>query len=258
MSDVFGSHNEQASYAVSMLESLLANPLRIPGETCSVCWTPVAIGATLCSKCAQHRWAFPNSLADRVIPLTYASDDVSNQIRYDLRQYKDGIPSRAQVAAVRLSYVVWYVIWRHGKCLTAVSGTKPSKLLLVPSGQKERAGGHPLRRLAPYLHLEELGVTRRKPSPAHALDPESLEVSGVTELDHVIVFDDTWTTGAAAQSAAIAAKRAGAGEVSIIVIGRWVNRSWDIAREFFERHPHSGWDPELCPITGGACPIQRG
>jgi phosphoribosylpyrophosphate synthetase len=36
----------------------------------------------------------------------------------------------------------------------------------------------------------------------------------------VLLFDDTWTTGAHAQSAAWALKRAGAARVAILVIGR--------------------------------------
>ena len=40
----------------------------------------------------------------------------------------------------------------------------------------------------------------------------------------VLLIDDTWTTGANAQSAAAALKRAGAGPVAAVVIGRHLNR----------------------------------
>jgi orotate phosphoribosyltransferase len=43
----------------------------------------------------------------------------------------------------------------------------------------------------------------------------------------VLLVDDTWTTGANAQSAAAALKRAGAGAVAAVVIGRHVNRDWN-------------------------------
>ncbi|MGH2871001.1 MAG: hypothetical protein ACRDL5_00870, partial [Solirubrobacteraceae bacterium] len=42
----------------------------------------------------------------------------------------------------------------------------------------------------------------------------------------VLLVDDTWTTGANAQSAAAALKTAGAGVVAAVVIGRHVNRGW--------------------------------
>ena len=42
----------------------------------------------------------------------------------------------------------------------------------------------------------------------------------------VLLIDDTWTTGANAQSAAAALKAAGAGPVASVVIGRHLNREW--------------------------------
>ncbi len=56
----------------------------------------------------------------------------------------------------------------------------------------------------------------------------------------MLLIDDTWTTGANAQSAAAALKSAGAGPVAAVVIGRHLNREWHendrhirgIARQF--------------------------
>ena len=42
----------------------------------------------------------------------------------------------------------------------------------------------------------------------------------------MLLIDDTWTTGANAQSAAAALKAAGAGPVAAVVIGRHLNRKW--------------------------------
>jgi adenine/guanine phosphoribosyltransferase-like PRPP-binding protein len=42
----------------------------------------------------------------------------------------------------------------------------------------------------------------------------------------VLLIDDTWTTGANAQSAAATLTQAGAGPVAALVIGRFVNRRW--------------------------------
>ena len=48
----------------------------------------------------------------------------------------------------------------------------------------------------------------------------------VTKPLSVLLIDDTWTTGANAQSAAAALKAAGAQRVAALVIGRYVNREW--------------------------------
>ena len=42
----------------------------------------------------------------------------------------------------------------------------------------------------------------------------------------MLLIDDTWTTGASAQSAAAALKQAGAGAVVALVIGRHLKRDW--------------------------------
>jgi orotate phosphoribosyltransferase len=42
----------------------------------------------------------------------------------------------------------------------------------------------------------------------------------------VLLIDDTWTTGASAQTAAAALRHAGAGPVAAVVIGRHLNREW--------------------------------
>jgi orotate phosphoribosyltransferase len=42
----------------------------------------------------------------------------------------------------------------------------------------------------------------------------------------VLLIDDTWTTGASAQSAAAVLKQAGARTVAAVVIGRHLNRGW--------------------------------
>jgi predicted phosphoribosyltransferase len=58
-------------------------------------------------------------------------------------------------------------------------------------------------------------VDRSKYNPTRDLDGES-----------VLLVDDTWTTGANAQSAAGALKTAGAGSVAVLVIGRHVQESY--------------------------------
>ncbi len=67
---------------------------------------------------------------------------------------------------------------------------------------------------------------------------------------NVLVIDDTWTTGAHAQSASAALKVAGAAAVAVLAIGRWFNpdyvtgdlrgASWLVA------HREPGWDWGRC------------
>jgi orotate phosphoribosyltransferase len=57
-------------------------------------------------------------------------------------------------------------------------------------------------------------------------DARRFEAVRTLNGEGVLLIDDTWTTGASAQSAAAALKAAGAGPVGAAVIGRHVNRNW--------------------------------
>jgi hypothetical protein len=69
-----------------------------------------------------------------------------------------------------------------------------------------------------------------------------------------VIFDDTWTTGAKAQSAALRVRRGGARMVTIVVTARIMNASWGPAARFLENHPKVPWSGAVCPVTGGSCP----
>ena len=64
--------------------------------------------------------------------------------------------------------------------------------------------------------------------PCNRTGSTSSAISRPAQLasEPVLLIDDTWTTGANAQSAAAALKRAGAGPVAAVVIGRHLNRGW--------------------------------
>lgn len=251
---------EQEAEALRILPHLLYNPVREQGVTCIVCCEPINPGVELCRQCssAVHDW--PTLLADRVVPLTYASDTETPQIRRDLAQYKNSPTASGRAAAAPpLTYLIWYFTHRHRFCLDRESSLQVSALIAVPSGHTVgRPDGNPLLQLARYLppSWERVAAERISDAAARIIDPETVELSSDVDLSgrHVVVFDDTWTTGASAQGVSVAAKRAGAAQVSIIVIGRWANDGWRPSREFFHQRPHTAWTGDVCPVTGGVCP----
>jgi phosphoribosylpyrophosphate synthetase len=127
----------------------------------------------------------------------------------------------------------------------------------VPSGDRERDERHPLRRVVGDLVAPTRGrhqrLLRRSnlEVPSREFDKHKYEATQSLGGEPVLVIDDTWTTGANAQSAAAALKAAGAGRVAAVVIGRHLNREWHendwrlrgIARPF-------DWD--RCPLCAGS------
>ena len=83
-------------------------------------------------------------------------------------------------------------------------------------------------------------------------DPAKYLTSRRLEGEAVLLIDDTWTTGASAQSAAASLVSAGAGTVAAVVIGRHINREWGDNDARLRALPRFGWDTcALCAATAG-------
>jgi orotate phosphoribosyltransferase len=95
---------------------------------------------------------------------------------------------------------------------------------------------------------------------ARAFSRDRYEVIRPLKREPVLLIDDTWTTGAHAQSAAAALKAAGSGPVAGVVIGRHVNREWHqndhrlraIERPFRWEHCALCAGRALSPLDSGA------
>ena len=245
--------------ANAILPSLMHNPIREAGQTCLVCAGPRDSNSDLCNRCREWKSLAGMHLADRLVPLTYAIQEVNPQTRYDLRQYKDGVqPAIRADAALRLTALTWHFSQYHAQCLNT-SGLPVTLFATVPSKRvRTRPEGHPLDLIARYLPeawgrvaLERVAdVAERNVVSGSVEVKDHHAVSGA----HVAVFDDAWVTGAAAQTVAVALKRAGAAEVSIIVIGRILNYGWGPTPELVEKFKSIPWSGSVCPVTGASCP----
>jgi hypothetical protein len=87
-----------------------------------------------------------------------------------------------------------------------------------------------------------------------AADRFSLDPDVRLDGRHVLILDDTWTTGSNAQSAALAVRRAGAAAVSVMVVGRWLSPGFGNTTAFIRTRLLTDYDPAICPVTGGECP----
>jgi len=69
----------------------------------------------------------------------------------------------------------------------------------------------------------------------------------------VLVVEDTWVSGATAQSAAITLKDAGATAVTVLAVARWLRNDWPDHRMVIDGLTEP-YDALVCPVTGAACP----
>ena len=191
---------------------------------CRACRGPARPGYARCFQCELHAQSAPGLLADAVAPAAYAAK--GSQLARDLWLYKTARPGSA-AAGSRVLLPLLAFLRDHGPRVWRQAGmARPSHACVVPSG-RGRAGPHPLQVLvAPFLTLPWLSLRPRPGGDpwARSLDPGRFRAGPQVTGAGVLLLDDTWASGASAQSAAAALKQAGARPVAVVVIGRHVNR----------------------------------
>ena len=189
---------------------------------CQVCKGPARPGYARCFQCELHAQSAPGLLADTVAPVAYAAK--GSGLARDLWLYKAARPASGSAGA-RLLPLLLVFLHDHGPWVWRQAGmSRPSHACVVPSG-RGRAGPHPLHALAaPFLGLPWLDMRPRPGGDpwARSLDTSRFRAGQRLAGAGVLLLDDTWASGASAQSAAAALKRAGARSVAVVVIGRHV------------------------------------
>jgi predicted amidophosphoribosyltransferase len=214
----------RVSDLTALYESFLYGP-RAAQNVCTTCFN-FTDGYDRCYACTHNE-----SWLDAVAPISYSP--AHEQLHHVLATYKRQTGAVAGRFAVDLAALLWRYLSRHERCLAAAAGTEAFTVVTtVPSGNPERDRRHPLRRIVGELvtptRPRHERLLKRSPSPAttHSFSAHRYDALRTLDGETVLLVDDTWTTGANAQSAAAALKRAGAVKVGVVVIGRHVNREW--------------------------------
>jgi hypothetical protein len=202
---------------------------------CRTCFGPAQPGRARCFPCSLHAECAPGLLASVVVPVAYAVKGGPHA--RSLWVYKS---RRDGTAAARraLTVLLLTFLHEHGPCVWRAAGWAgpdqrgrpgllgPTHLAVVPSS-RGRGGPHPLRGLVePYLRLPwaSLSACPDAAGDIRDLDPGRF-AAGRLAGGRVLLLDDTWTTGASVQSAALALRHAGAAAVAAVVLGRHLARS---------------------------------
>lgn len=222
-------------------------------------WVPPA-GEGVCASC--HAWCPPgrercraclhtagqvSRPAPGVVPISLfrTGDDLWRR----LRAYKDAPDPRVRAACQDdLARLLGPFLRSHLGCLVDCAPDSASdrasdwELVAVPA-TRQRAERHPLERVirrCPGLRRRSVRALRiaRRAEHNRARD-DAFAVTRDVAGRSLVLLDDTWTTGASAQSAASALQLAGAHVVGVVVIGRVLNPAahpgeaelWERARQ---------------------------
>lgn len=253
MSETIGPVGQTARLLVAQAGGYLRNVIRESLITCDTCGTPVD-GYARCYRCQHDRSA---GVADIVAPLVYGIERTQSGIL--LRHYKDDVSGHARAQHSQILRRLLYLgIMAHQRCLETRVGQPVTARVAVPS-LNDRAGVHPFTAIATAMNAvgDELALRQAAGATSdRVVSATQFDVVSARSLDgqHILVLDDTWTTGSRAQSAALALRAAGAGHVSVLVVGRWLSPGFGHNTDFIKTRLGRDYDPYICPVTGGACP----
>jgi hypothetical protein len=195
---------------------------------CRTCRGPVQAGFARCYQCDLAHARCGGLLADVVAPVAYAVK--GGRLAGDLWRYKSG-SAGATEAGARLAAMLARFLREHSDQVWRAAGMAvgPELAAIVPSGQG-RPGPHPLLGIVascldvPIVPLSTApGAAARARGLADGVAAGWLTVGGAVAGAELLLVDDTWVSGASAQSAAAALKAAGARRVALVVIGRHVD-----------------------------------
>jgi predicted amidophosphoribosyltransferase len=204
--------------------NFMLNPRPGPG-VCRVCFT-FTDGYDRCFACARTE-----PCVDVVAPVSYSI--AREQLHHALASYKRLSGDVARRLRAEIAAVLWRHLAEHEQCVASAAGVEAFTLVTtVPSGERQRDEHHPLRQLVanavgPTRGRHERLLERSSTEVAsRAFDRDKFRARRSLDGEPVLLIDDTWTTGASAQSAAAALKQAGAGPVATVVVGRHLKRDW--------------------------------
>jgi len=209
----------------ALYSNFLLNPR--PGiDVCRYCFN-LTDGFELCYACAHQE-----ACAETFAPISYSPS--GGQLHHALAQYKRMAGSAARRLEIGLAAVLWRFLERHERCVALAAGLERfEKVTIVPSSDERRHGEtHPLCRIVGETvsptrsRYARLLARSTKAITGRLFDPERFVPTRTLSGESVLLIDDTWTTGSHAQSAAAALRRAGAGTVAVVVIGRHINLEW--------------------------------
>jgi predicted amidophosphoribosyltransferase len=231
----------------ALYDNVMVPPRLGPG-VCRTCFT-FTDGYDQCYACSTTQpWL------DAMAAISYSV--AGEQLHHALAGYKRLPRQVARRLTIQLAAVLWRHLEDHETCLAARTGiARFDVVTTVPSGLKQRDDRHALRELVGTIcgptkeRYQRLLERTDAQAGEHDFDGRKYAALARLRGQTVLLVDDTWTTGASAQSAACALKRAGAGPVAALVIGRHLKRDWRENDARLRRLPQP-FDPDTCVHCG--------
>lgn len=188
--------------------------------------------------------------------ITYAGAlDPIQQAGRLMRNYKNPYPGSAYTTVALLAALA---LRGHSRCAASLLDQPVSAWATVPS-LPPKDSPHALNKIV--RSLSRRGSTEivlsgiANPANPREVNGAHFTVHNPQTGGHVLLIDDTWTSGGHALSAALALRTAGAEYVSVLALARWLKIGWEATtEEWARRQLATDYSPQFCPWTQGGCP----
>lgn len=193
-------------------------------------------GFSTCYSCSQVMRQVSGP-CERVVPVSLY--EIPSQLYNELAGYKRSTNAVVRTqSSLKVISILCYFLGRHRACIEAAAGATWSTISGVPSTSsttEEHALVTALRRVpSSFAEYEDL-LVRGPTAIGHNLASDTGYIARRSLTgERVLLIDDTFTTGARAQSAASALALAGATVVAVLVVGRVFNPRWsDTSKKYW-------------------------
>lgn len=239
-----------ATYAVPLTAICVEVPPAGAG-VCRVCHGSPNPGFSTCYSCSQVMGQVSRP-CERVVPVSLY--EIPSQLYNELADYKrSSNPAIRNQSSLKVVSILCHFLGRHRACIAGAAGGDWSIITGVPS-TKSTTGEHALvkalRRVpSTFAEYEDL-LARGSSAIGHnqASDTGYIARRSLTG-ERVLLIDDTFTSGARAQSAASSLALAGAEVVAIVVVGRVFKPAWsDTTRSFWVDRLAQPFDFDTCCV----------
>lgn len=248
----------------SPYENHLVRVLPAGAGVCRICHTTVLGDWDQCYQCNEARRRLPTTAsAVAFVALSVKGDQLARELWLYKSDRAEHVRNRVRLG---LASVVWRWLAGHEQCLANAAGVAHFPIVTTVPSTSGRSD-HPLDDLVGQI----VGATAKRFRPllravdgdggGRSFGVERFQIVGGVDRDlPVLLLDDTWTSGAHAQSAAAVLQAAGSGPVAIACIGRHFNRHptqddyRPAAEAYYRRARTIGWSWAECCLcdTGGA------
>jgi hypothetical protein len=210
-----------------------------PNPGWSTCWSCDTVESQLSQPCPL------------IVPISLYQ--VGHQLHHQLRTYKGPPSDMSRDFLIKTAAILGYFLQLHGPCIERAAGGPWDRITSVPSST-DREGEHPLvtaiKLLPDVRDLYEPLLARGAAEITHTVaSDEGFRALRPLHGERILLVDDTFTSGARAQSAASVLHNAGGAVAAILPLGRVITPGFSpTADDYWKKQGARLYDFDVCCV----------